>query len=138
MAACLVVSSEAMRLISAAPLPSRFRMNPASRTYAAVQMAVNKQTMVDAISSKAGVSKKTAGLVLAATLDVIVESVASGNRVSMVGFGTFDSKDRPERLGRNPKTGEEMTFPAARVPTFSFGKTFKDRVKEEEGEGGDS
>mmetsp|Transcript_27681 Transcript_27681/g.73233 ORF Transcript_27681/g.73233 Transcript_27681/m.73233 type:complete len:153 (+) Transcript_27681:34-492(+) len=97
---------------------------------ASPQMAVSKQEMVDAIAVKAGVSKKTAALVLASTLDVIVESVASGNKVSLVGFGTFDSKERPEREGRNPKTGEKMIVKAAVVPTFSFGKSFKDAVKE--------
>ena len=97
-------------------------------------MAVSKQALVDAISAKAGVSKKTASEVLAATLDVIVESVADGNKVSLVGFGTFDSKERPERMGRNPKTGEEMTIQATLVPTFSFGKSFKDVLKTKYGE----
>eukprot|EP00324_Dicrateria_rotunda_P011181 CAMPEP_0206175932 /NCGR_PEP_ID=MMETSP1474-20131121/56599_1 /ASSEMBLY_ACC=CAM_ASM_001110 /TAXON_ID=97495 /ORGANISM="Imantonia sp., Strain RCC918" /LENGTH=138 /DNA_ID=CAMNT_0053586591 /DNA_START=66 /DNA_END=482 /DNA_ORIENTATION=- len=107
-------------------LPSqRVGVSPAS-----VQMAVSKQALVDAIAAKAGVSKKTAGMVLSASLDVIVESVAAGNKVSMVGFGTFDSKERPEREGRNPKTGEKMIVAAATVPTFSFGKSFKDAVKE--------
>ena len=111
-------------LLSAGVHVARRRLGPSP------QMAVSKQEMVDAIATKAGVSKKTAALVLSSTLDVIVESVASGNKVSLVGFGTFDSKERPEREGRNPKTGEKMTIKAAVVPTFSFGKSFKDAVKE--------
>ena len=58
----------------------------------------------------------------AAALDVIVESVTKGNKVSLVGFGTFSSKARPEREARNPKTGEKMIVSAAMVPAFSFGK----------------
>lgn len=84
---------------------------------------------MQAIALKAGVSKKTAALVLSATLDVIVESVTKGNKVSLVGFGTFSSKARPEREARNPKTGEKMIVSAAMVPAFSFGKSFKDAVK---------
>ena len=79
---------------------------------------------------EAGVPKKTAALVLGAALDVIVEQVSEGNKVSLVGFGTFNSKDRPTREGRNPKTGEKMIVAAATVPTFSFGKGFKEAVKE--------
>jgi len=91
--------------------------------------SVSKQALVDAIALKAGVSKKTASMVVAATLDVIVDSVCEGSKVSLVGFGTFSSKDRPEREARNPKTGEKMLVAAATVPAFSFGKSFKDAVK---------
>lgn len=126
----LLASVEA--LLPATRAPAAIQRTAVRRRAAltSVQMAVSKQEMVDAIAVKAGVSKKTAALVLASTLDVIVESVASGNKVSLVGFGTFDSKERPEREGRNPKTGEKMTVKAAVVPTFSFGKSFKDAVKE--------
>ena len=130
LAACLMLSCDAALLTARTPVGGIFRPAPARRRCAPAHLAVSKQQMVDAISSKAGVSKKTAGLVLAATLDVIVESVAAGNKVSIVGFGTFDSKERPEREGRNPKTGQKMTVAAATVPTFSFGKTFKDAVKQ--------
>jgi len=90
---------------------------------------VSKQALVDAIAQKAGVSKKTAAIVLGATLDVIVESVCDGHKVSLVGFGSFQSKLRPEREVRNPKTGDKIHVPAAMVPSFSFGKSFKDAVK---------
>lgn len=92
-------------------------------------MAVSKGELVDAIAARAGVSKKMAGTVLSSALDVIVESVANGDKVSLVGFGTFDSKERAAREGRNPKTGEKMQIQASTVPTFSFGKGFKDAVK---------
>ena len=108
---------------------------PAKLSRAAVIMAepkspnVSKQALVDAIAVKAGVSKKTASIVLGATLDVIVESVCEGHKVSIVGFGSFTSKHRPERQARNPKTGEKMIVPEATVPSFTFGKSFKDAVK---------
>ena len=92
--------------------------------------SVSKQALVDAIAVKAGVSKKTAALVLSATLDVIVDSVCDGHKVSLIGFASFQSKERPEREMRNPKTGEKMIVAAATVPAFSFGKSFKDAVKE--------
>jgi len=127
----VLASTEALSLPAMRAPAALQRLPPRRRVeVAAPQMAVSKQEMVDAIAVKAGCSKKTAALVLASTLDVIVESVASGNKVSLVGFGTFDSKERPEREGRNPKTGEKMTVKAAVVPTFSFGKSFKDAVKE--------
>ena len=77
--------------------------------------SVSKGQLVDAISEKAGVSKKTAAAVLGSALDVIVESVANGDRVSLVGFGTFDSKERAAREGRNPQTGEKMQLAGARA-----------------------
>ena len=79
--------------------------------------SVSKGQLVDAISEKAGVSKKTAAAVLGSALDVIVESVANGDRVSLVGFGTFDSKERAAREGRNPQTGEKMQLAGARHAT---------------------
>jgi len=92
-------------------------------------MAVSKGELVDAIAAKAGISKKLAASVLTSTLDVIVESVANGDKVSLVGFGTFDSKERAAREGRNPQTGDKMQIAATVVPTFSFGKSFKDACK---------
>mmetsp|Transcript_32206 Transcript_32206/g.53220 ORF Transcript_32206/g.53220 Transcript_32206/m.53220 type:complete len:155 (+) Transcript_32206:37-501(+) len=96
-----------------------------------LSMAVSKSDLVEAIASRAGVSKKMAGTVLSAALDVIVESVADGDKVSLIGFGTFHSKERKARNGRNPKTSEPMHIPASMVPTFSFGKGFKDAVRQQ-------
>merc|ERR1712060_915921 len=92
---------------SAVVSSSRWRVASVQQRAARVPcMAVSKGELVDAIAERAGVSKKMAGTVLTAALDVIVESVANGDKVSLVGFGTFDSKERAARDGRNPKTGE--------------------------------
>ncbi len=90
---------------------------------------MNKGELVDAISGRASaVTKKDIEAVLTATLEVIVDAVSSGERVTLVGFGSFESRDRQAREGRNPKTGEVMTIPATKVPAFSAGKQFKEKV----------
>jgi DNA-binding protein HU-beta len=91
--------------------------------------SVSKDALVDAVAKKAGVSKKAAAEVISATLDVIVESVSDGCKVSLLGFGTFRPKDRPAREVRNPKTGDKLMVEAKTVPTFTFGSKFKDAVK---------
>jgi len=117
---------------AASASPLRRRVAPPAMQVPASEKPspVPKQQLIDMIAVKAGVSKKTAGLVLKASLDVIVDSVCQGNKVSLLGFGSFSSKERPERQARNPQTGAPMTIAAARVPSFSFGKSFKDAVKE--------
>jgi DNA-binding protein HU-beta len=89
---------------------------------------MNKGELVDAIAIKANVTKKEADAVLSATIDAIVEAVASGDKVTLVGFGSFEKRDRAQREGRNPKTGETMTIAATSVPGFSAGKLFKEKV----------
>ncbi len=89
---------------------------------------MNKAELVDAISEKAGVTKKEADAVLSAVIETIVESVAGGEKVALVGFGSFEKRHRKEREGRNPKTGEAMTISATSVPAFSAGKSFKEKV----------
>lgn len=89
---------------------------------------MNKGELVDKIAEKVNVTKKEADAILSATLDAIVEAVSSGDKVTLVGFGTFEARERKEREGRNPKTGEPMTIPATTVPAFSAGKLFKDKV----------
>jgi DNA-binding protein HU-beta len=89
---------------------------------------MNKGELVDAIAIKANVTKKEADAVLSATIDTIVEAVAGGDKVTLVGFGSFEKRDRAEREGRNPKTGETMTIAATSVPGFSAGKLFKEKV----------
>lgn len=90
---------------------------------------MNKGELVDAVAEKAGVTKKQAETVLTATLETIVGAVSGGDKVSLVGFGSFESRDRKAREGRNPKTGESMTIPATKYPAFSAGKSFKDQVQ---------
>jgi DNA-binding protein HU-beta len=89
---------------------------------------MNKSELVDAISQKTNVSKKEADAILTAMIEEIVAAVASGSKVTFIGFGSFEPRERQAREGRNPKTGETMTIPATRVPGFSVGKSFKDKV----------
>jgi DNA-binding protein HU-beta len=89
---------------------------------------MNKGELVDAISSKINVTKKETEAVLSATLDTIMEAVSSGDKVLLVGFGSFEQRQRQAREGRNPKTGEKMTIAATKVPAFTAGKLFKEKV----------
>jgi DNA-binding protein HU-beta len=89
---------------------------------------MNKGELVDKIAEKSEVTKKEADKVLTAAVDVIMEAVSSGEKVTLVGFGSFERRDRKEREGRNPKTGETMVIPATKVPAFSAGKQFKEMV----------
>jgi DNA-binding protein HU-beta len=89
---------------------------------------MNKGELIDQIALKASVTKKQADAVLTAAIETIIEAVSEGDKVTLVGFGSFESRERQAREGRNPKTGEKMEIPATRVPAFSAGKLFKDRV----------
>lgn len=89
---------------------------------------MNKGELVDAIAIKANVTKKEADAVLSATIDTIIETVSGGDKVTLVGFGSFERRERKEREGRNPKTNEVMKIPATRVPAFSAGKQFRESV----------
>lgn len=89
---------------------------------------MNKAELISAVSEKTGLSKKDSEKAINATFDTIGESLEAGERVQLVGFGVFDIKDRPARVGRNPKTKEEINIPASRVPTFKAGKALKDSV----------
>ncbi len=85
--------------------------------------------MVYAIASLTDVSQAVVTKVLNAITETIVEAVADGDKVTLVGFGTFEPRPRKERQGKNPQTGETITIPATTVPVFSAGKGFKDKVK---------
>lgn len=89
---------------------------------------MNKGDLVDAVAQKATVTKKQADAVITATLEAIMEAVSDGDKVTLVGFGSFESRERKAREGRNPKTGEKMEIPATKVPAFSAGKLFKEKV----------
>ncbi|MDV2997015.1 MAG: DNA-binding protein HU [Chroococcidiopsis sp. SAG 2025] len=89
---------------------------------------MNKAELVDVIASKANVTKKDADTILSAITETIVEVVSSGDKVSLVGFGSFEPRQRSAREGRNPRSGEKMQIPATRVPGFAPGKLFKDKV----------
>ena len=92
---------------------------------------MNKGELVDAIAEKATVTKKQADAVLSAALETIIDAVSGGDKVTLVGFGSFEPRPRKAREGRNPKTGEAMTIPATVVPAFSAGKLFKEKVAPE-------
>ena len=89
---------------------------------------MNKGELIDEIARKAEVTKKQADAVLSAALDAIMEAVANGDKVTLVGFGSFESRERKAREGRNPKTGDTMLIPETTVPAFSAGKSFKELV----------
>ena len=95
-------------------------------------MTMNKGELVDTIAEKAGSTKKDANAILDAFIEAVMESVAGGDKVMLVGFGSFQAKDRKEREGRNPSTGQPITIPATKVPAFSAGKEFKDKVSPKE------
>ena len=86
---------------------------------------MNKEELVKEVSKKAKVSQKTAAEVLDAVLETVEATVAAGNKVTLVGFGTFEPRKRAARTGRNPQTGKELKIPAKTVPAFSAGKKFK-------------
>lgn len=91
---------------------------------------MNKGELVDKVAEKSGVTKKQADMVLTAAIEAIMETVSEGDKVTLVGFGSFERRDRKEREGRNPKTGETMVIPATKVPAFSAGKQFKEMVSQ--------
>jgi len=89
---------------------------------------VNKSELIDAIASGADITKASAGRALDSTIDAITESLRKGEQVSLVGFGTFNVKQRAARMGRNPQTGASIQIKAATVPSFKAGKALKDAV----------
>ncbi len=91
---------------------------------------MNKGELVDAVAGKAEVTKKQADAVITATVEAIMDAVSSGQKVTLVGFGSFEPRERKAREGRNPKTGDKMEIPATTVPAFSAGKLFKEKVAE--------
>lgn len=91
---------------------------------------MNKGELVDRVAETASVTKKQADTVLSAALEAIMEAVSKGDKVTLVGFGSFEPRNRQKREGRNPRTGEKMEIPATKVPAFSAGKLFKDKVSE--------
>ena len=89
---------------------------------------MNKTELIAAVAENAGMSKKDGEKAVNAVLDAITGALVAGDKVQLVGFGTFDVKERAARVGRNPKTKEEIQIPASRVPAFKAGKALKDAV----------
>ena len=88
-----------------------------------------KTDLISAVAEKSGLTKKDAEKAVAAVIDSITETLANGEKVQLVGFGTFEIRERAERTGRNPRTKEAMTIPASKAPVFKAGKAFKDAIK---------
>lgn len=90
---------------------------------------MNKTDLVNAVAEKTGLTKKDAEKAVAAVLDSITETLKGGDKVQLVGFGTFEVRNRAAKQGHNPRTGEPMTVPASKLPAFKAGKALKDAVK---------
>ena len=89
---------------------------------------MNKTELIAAVAEKAEISKKDAEKAIKAFTDVVTDELVKGEKVQLVGFGTFEVSERAEREGRNPKTREPMTIAASKSPKFKAGKALKDRV----------
>ncbi|MBQ9414256.1 MAG: HU family DNA-binding protein [Clostridia bacterium] len=89
---------------------------------------MNKVELTAAVAEKAGLTKKDADKAVAAVIDSIIEALAKGDKVQLVGFGTFEVRARGARTGRNPRTKETIKIPASKQPAFKAGKAFKDAV----------
>jgi len=92
-------------------------------------MAMNKGELVAAVSQTTGETQKTTELIITSTLNTIIESLAGGDSVKLVGFGLFEVKHRAARVGRNPRKNEELHIPAGKKPVFEPGKMLRDAVK---------
>jgi len=90
---------------------------------------MTKADLVEKMAKDAGISKAAAGKALDSFIDGVVKAVKKGNKVALVGFGTFSVAKRKARTGRNPQTGKPIQIPARKIPKFSAGKTFKDTVR---------
>lgn len=89
---------------------------------------MNKSELVAKIADQAGLQKKDAEKALAAFTDIVAEALKNGDKVQLVGFGTFEVSERAARVGRNPQTKKEIKIPASKAPKFKAGKALKDIV----------
>jgi len=89
---------------------------------------MNKAELINAVAESADLAKASAARAVDAAIDAITNSLRQGNNVTLVGFGTFSVRDRAARLGRNPRTGEEIQIKASKVPGFKAGKALKDAI----------
>ena len=89
---------------------------------------MNKTQLIDVVAAKTDLKKKDAEAAVAAVLDAVAEALAAGDKVQLLGFGTFEVKERAARTGRNPATGAEIKIPACKYPAFSAGAKLKEKV----------
>ena len=92
------------------------------------KVIIKEEFLIAAVAEKAGLTKKDVEKTITATLETVKEVVAKGDKVQVVGFGTFEARARKEREGKNPQNGEKVVIPAATIPAFKAGKAFKDAV----------
>ncbi|MBS9781402.1 MAG: HU family DNA-binding protein [Gammaproteobacteria bacterium] len=90
---------------------------------------MNKTELVEAVAKSAGLSKADAGKAVDAFVDSVTNALVKGDKVTLIGFGTFETRKRAARTGRNPRTGEEIKIAASKTPAFKAGKKLKDAVK---------
>lgn len=90
---------------------------------------MNKAELVKIAADKTGISRKDADRILSVAIDTIIDELAEGGKVQLVGFGAFEVRERAARLGRNPKTNESISIPASCIPTFKPGKRLKEAVE---------
>lgn len=90
---------------------------------------MNKAELIEAIVAKSGLSKKDAEAALNATIEAVKDALKAGDKVQLVGFGTFAVKARAARTGLNPRTKQKITIAASKIPTFAAGKAFKDAIQ---------
>ena len=89
---------------------------------------MNKTELIAEVAKKCGLSKKDAEKALKAFVDVVAEELKKGEKIQLVGFGTFEVSERAARVGRNPQTKQEITIPASKAPKFKAGKALKDSL----------
>jgi len=89
---------------------------------------MTKAELISAVAEKSGLTKKDSDKAVTAMIDAVTETLVSGDKVSLVGFGTFEVKDRAARKGINPRTKEPMPIPASKLPVFKAGKALKEAV----------
>lgn len=89
---------------------------------------MNKTELINEVASKTSMTKKDVEKVVNAFFGTVEETLKAGDKVQLIGFGTFEVRDRQSRKGRNPQTGEEITIPATRIPAFKSGKALKDSL----------
>ena len=90
---------------------------------------MTKVELIAAVTADAGLTKKDAEKAVNSVVNAITEALKQGDKVSLVGFGTFEVRERPERKGRNPQTKQEIVIPASKLPAFKAGKALKDSVQ---------
>lgn len=89
---------------------------------------MNKAELINAIADETGLSKKDTEATINSFVNVVTNALENKDKVQLIGFGTFETRERSEKIGRNPQTGSELKIPAATVPAFKAGKALKEKV----------